>query len=151
MFPIIASKPYYMIYFDRIMERFDAIDNSSTAAKTKDKYGVVPATLKKFFSMFLGSLKSSYKAEKVKKLKIKRMRMPWRDAHNKVDCGIFLMRHLETFIGQTVDEWDSGLQKDNKTQLNNLRIKYFTALVTSDLNKHKGRNIQQAVEFGLRS
>nr|GLL44688.1 uncharacterized protein LOC109175178 [Ipomoea trifida] len=103
----------------------------------------------KFLSMFMTGLKSTYKSEKIAKLKLKRMKMSWRDNKNKVDCGVFLMRHMETFRGQLPELWDCGLEKENKDQLNVLRIKYLTALVMSDVNEHKARNIQQAAEFGL--
>nr|GMD45553.1 ulp1 protease family, C-terminal catalytic domain-containing protein [Ipomoea batatas] len=149
LFPIIASEHYYMIHFDPLCERFEAIDNSSKVCKTDDKYGIVPTTLQKFLSMFMTGLKSTYKSEKIAKLKLKRMKMSWRDNKNKVDCGVFLMRHMETFRGQLPELWDCGLEKENKDQLNVLRIKYLTALVMSDVNEHKARNIQQAAEFGL--
>nr|GME06632.1 uncharacterized protein LOC109155335 [Ipomoea batatas] len=45
LFPIIASQHYYMIHFDPLCERFEAIDNSSKVCKTDDKYGIVPTTL----------------------------------------------------------------------------------------------------------
>nr|GME04420.1 uncharacterized protein LOC109155335 [Ipomoea batatas] len=140
---------YYMIHFDPLCERFEAIDNSSKVCKTDDKYGIVPTTLQKFLSMFVTGLKSTYKSEKIAKLKLKRVKMSWRDNKNKVDCGVFLMRHMETFRGQLPELWDCGLEKENKDQLNVLRIKYLTALVMSDVNEHKARNIQQAAEFGL--
>nr|GMD63696.1 uncharacterized protein LOC109155335 [Ipomoea batatas] len=105
LFPIIASGYYYMIHFDSLCERFEAIDNSFVVAKTEDKYGVMPRILQTFLSKFLTGLKSTYKAQKIAKLKVKRMRMPWRDNHNKIDCGVFLMRHMETFGGQLVDLW----------------------------------------------
>nr|GMD38006.1 uncharacterized protein LOC109155335 [Ipomoea batatas] len=149
LFLIIASQHYYMIHFDPLCERFEAIDNSSKVCKTDDKYGIVPTTLQKFLSMFMIGLKSAYKSEKIAKLKLKRMKMSWRDNKNKVDCGVFLMRHMETFRGQLPELWDCGLEKENKDQLNVLRIKYLTALVMSDVNEHKVRNIQQAAEFGL--
>nr|GLL42403.1 uncharacterized protein LOC109155335 [Ipomoea trifida] len=149
LFPIIASQHYYMIHFDPLCERFEAIDNSSKVCKTDDKYGIVPTTLQKFLSMFLTGLKSTYKSEKIAKLKLKRIKMTWRDNKNKVDCGVFLMRHMETFRGQLPELWDCGLEKENKDQLNVLRIKYLTALVMSDVNEHKARNIQAAAEFGL--
>nr|GMC84583.1 uncharacterized protein LOC109155335 [Ipomoea batatas] len=149
LFPIIASQHYYMIHFDPLCERFEAIDNLSKVCKTDDKYGIVPKTLQKFLSMFMTGLKSAYKSEKIAKLKLKRMKMSWRDNKNKVDCGVFLMRHMETFRGQLPELWDCGLEKENKDQLNVLRIKYLTALVMSDVNEHKAWNIQQAAEFGL--
>nr|GMC48059.1 uncharacterized protein LOC109155335 [Ipomoea batatas] len=41
----IASQHYYLIHFDPLCERFDAIDNSSSVSKTEDKYGDVPKRL----------------------------------------------------------------------------------------------------------
>nr|GMD74897.1 uncharacterized protein LOC109175178 [Ipomoea batatas] len=149
LFPIIASGHYYMIHFDPLCERFDAIDNSSSVSKTEDKYGDVPKRLQAFLFKFLSGLKSSYKANKIQKLKVKRMKMAWRDNRNKIDCGVFLMRHMETFRGQLPELWNCGLQKENNDQLNALRVKYLTALVMSDLNEHRARNIHQAAEFGL--
>nr|GMD34328.1 uncharacterized protein LOC109155335 [Ipomoea batatas] len=67
LFPIIASQHYYMIHFDPLCERFEAIDNSSKVCKTDDKYGIVPTTLQKFLSMFMTGLKSTYKFEKIAK------------------------------------------------------------------------------------
>nr|GMD76216.1 uncharacterized protein LOC109168900 [Ipomoea batatas] len=39
------------------------------------------------------------------------MQMPWRDVNNKIDCGVYLMRHMETYTGQAVLTWDCGLVK----------------------------------------
>ncbi|XP_019179980.1 PREDICTED: uncharacterized protein LOC109175178 [Ipomoea nil] len=149
LFPIVASNHYYLMSISPLMERYDIIDNSSVTVKKENKYGYVIANLQKFFSKFLFDMKTTYKAEKVQKLKSKIMKMPWRDAQNKMDCGIFLMRHLETFRGQTQAEWQCGLHKNNKDQLNKLRVRYLAAMIMSDVNEHKERNIQQAAEFGI--
>nr|GLL35869.1 uncharacterized protein LOC109155335 [Ipomoea trifida] len=53
----------------------------------------------------------------------------------------------KTFAAET--RWHNIQHKENKNQLNALRVKYLTALVMSDLNEHKARNIQAAAEFGL--
>nr|GMC92141.1 uncharacterized protein LOC109191529 [Ipomoea batatas] len=100
LFPIIASGHYCMLHFDPLCERFEAIDNSSSICKTEDKYGVVPKRLQAFLFKFLSGLKSTYKAKKIEKLRVKRMKMAWRDNGYKIDWGVFLMRHMETFIGQ---------------------------------------------------
>nr|GMC86880.1 ulp1 protease family, C-terminal catalytic domain-containing protein [Ipomoea batatas] len=149
LFPIIASGHYYMLHFDPLCERFEAIDNSSSICKTEDKYGAMPKRLQAFLSTFLNGLKSSYKAKKIEKLKVKRMKMAWKDNRNKIDCGVFLMRHMETFRGQLPELWKCGLEKENKDQLNALRVKYLTTLVMSNVNKHRAQNIQQVAEFGL--
>nr|GMD82664.1 uncharacterized protein LOC109191529 [Ipomoea batatas] len=52
-----------------------------------------------FLFKFLSGLKSTYKANKIEKLKVKMMKMAWRDNRKKIDCDVFLMRHIETFRG----------------------------------------------------
>lgn len=44
------------------------------------------------------------------------MQMPWRTENNVIDCGIFLMRHMETFQGQTDKEWKCGFVKESDDQ-----------------------------------
>lgn len=41
----------------------------------------------------------------------KRLQMPWRDAVNKRDCGVFTMRHMESFEGQDAKDWGCSLNK----------------------------------------
>ncbi|KAL8200946.1 hypothetical protein R6Q57_012285 [Mikania cordata] len=72
--------------------------------------------------------------------KIHRLAMPWRTEFNKVDCGVFLMRHMETYKGCLLN-WECGLCGENeannlqKLQLNDLRKKYVTKIILHDLNK----------------
>uniref|UniRef100_A0A251VEI3 Ulp1 protease family, C-terminal catalytic domain-containing protein n=1 Tax=Helianthus annuus TaxID=4232 RepID=A0A251VEI3_HELAN len=42
------------------------------------------------------------------------MKMSWQTEKNFVDCGVFAMRHMETYTGKHVSkkEWDSGLSKE---------------------------------------
>lgn len=42
---------------------------------------------------------------------IKRLPLPWRNETNKVDCGIYTMQHMETYVGQCVKDWKIGLQQ----------------------------------------
>ncbi|KAL8249271.1 hypothetical protein R6Q59_006139 [Mikania micrantha] len=66
--------------------------------------------------------------------------MPWRTEFNKVDCGVLLMRHIETYRGFLLD-WDCGLCKEEevnnlqKLQLNDLRKMYVTKIILHDLNE----------------
>lgn len=54
---------------------------------------------------------------------------------NVVDTGMFLMRHMETYVGEGHDRWASGLQKCWKMQLNYLRGRYMHALLLSDVKE----------------
>ncbi len=59
----------------------------------------------------------------------------WRDPKITVDSGVYVMRHLETYMGTGAKGWRSGLQLgNNKNVLHNMRIKYLHVIVVSDLN-----------------
>ncbi|KAL8256197.1 hypothetical protein R6Q59_031264, partial [Mikania micrantha] len=54
--------------------------------------------------------------------------LPWKTTNNGVDCGIFSMRHMETYMGGGVKKWKTGLLQESKAQnkqLNQLRFKYL--------------------------
>lgn len=65
---------------------------------------------------------------------IKMLVMPWMDDDNKVDSGVFAMRHMETFMGQRVKDWDSGLARNSVKNLQELRVKYCKVLLTCEAN-----------------
>ncbi|MFS7935446.1 hypothetical protein Hanom_Chr05g00403541 [Helianthus anomalus] len=38
-----------------------------------------------------------------------RLEMPWRTNHNKIDCGVFVMRHMETYKVANGKSWECRL------------------------------------------
>ncbi|KAJ9553565.1 hypothetical protein OSB04_017610 [Centaurea solstitialis] len=77
--------------------------------------------LKKVFLKTLNFIDDG-RAKKLSKAKQKREKMLWRTTGNKIDCGIFVMRHMETFMG------------GNKNQIENLRYKYVAKILQLSLN-----------------
>ncbi|KAL8231979.1 hypothetical protein R6Q57_001757 [Mikania cordata] len=67
--------------------------------------------------------------------------MPWRTSRNHVDCGVFLMRHMERFEGSDDKEYDVGfaLEEDKlqKRQLVDLRRKYGAKILLHDVYEAK--------------
>ncbi|KAI3793946.1 hypothetical protein L1987_36569 [Smallanthus sonchifolius] len=41
---------------------------------------------------------------------VKRFEMPWRTTVNNKDCGIFMMRHMETYMGEEEKAWHCGFE-----------------------------------------
>ncbi|MFS8016357.1 hypothetical protein Hanom_Chr15g01367641 [Helianthus anomalus] len=79
-----------------------------------------------------------------------RLDFDWKTSGNKVDCGVFVMRHMETWFGVTVDKWDSGFPLEpgpKKATLTQLRKKYTVKLVTSSVNKYRDRIMAEVVEY----
>ena len=53
----------------------------------------------------------------IKRLHGVRLGIRWRTKNNNVDCGIFVMRHLETYIGGGVPNFKSGFVTESVSQL----------------------------------
>ncbi|KAJ9549057.1 hypothetical protein OSB04_021600 [Centaurea solstitialis] len=125
------------------------IDNSVVDVSFSAKYGSIPIALRKVFVNVLKQLDD----ERVKKLnrgKPKREKMSWRTLRNQVDCAVFMMIHMETYMGQDVKDWDCGLANEGstqKSQLLNLQHKYVGRMLLSDLNIKKNLVIEGMGKF----
>lgn len=102
---------------------------------------------KDLFSAFLESKGLGLKGAVVRNMDPKRLQMPWRDSINKLDCGVFMMCHMESYEGQAVKEWDCSLRKGDLEQLCTLRRQYLHTLCTTEINEHRVSIMKRAVEF----
>lgn len=102
---------------------------------------------KDLFAEFLEARDLPLKATFVRNMPAIRLQMPWRDTLNTQDCGVFAMRHMESYEGQRVKDWDCGLRKGDKSQLKQLRMHYLWTLATYEFNKHRDTNMERAIEF----
>ncbi|KAJ0766760.1 hypothetical protein HanLR1_Chr03g0081251 [Helianthus annuus] len=74
-----------------------------------------------------------------------RLEMPWRTTRNVIDCGVFLMRHMETYKETSLKKWECGLSKEcnnageisykQRKELDELRYKYVSKIILSDVNQ----------------
>ena len=79
-----------------------------------------------------------------------RLTMPWRTVYNKVDCGVFAMRHMESYFGEKGSKWKCGLPKEGGSQekiLEKLRMKYAAAILTSEINTKRDDVLKAAYEY----
>ncbi|KAL8223125.1 hypothetical protein R6Q57_020524 [Mikania cordata] len=66
--------------------------------------------------------------------------MPWQTEKNFVDCRIFAMRNMETYMAKEIKEWkeDCGILEESSRkqhdQLLDLRYKYLSKILLSDIN-----------------
>nr|GMC78947.1 uncharacterized protein LOC109150412 [Ipomoea batatas] len=110
---------FYVITVDMVQKRMFIIDNLSAPVSKEDKYGATPEVLKDLLSVFLDDEVDFIYRATVRRFVPTRMQMQWRDARNKVDCGVFAMRHMESFLGQSVNAWECGLQTGDTRELQN--------------------------------
>ncbi|KAH6764367.1 hypothetical protein C2S51_015616 [Perilla frutescens var. frutescens] len=140
-FPTLQSEHFYIIVIDTRRMVAEIIDNSNAMVGEQDdpllKYEHFPARL------MTGLLKLTKEVtENIKSMN--HLKMLWRISTNSTDCGVFVMRHMETYMGGVVKNWKSGLRAKNQMQLRYLRIKYCAAILTAEYNIHMQRNIRDA-------
>ena len=56
--------------------------------------------------------KKHHKSSEIKRLKPDRLEMERRTAKNEFDCGIFVMIHMETYMGGDTANWNSGFHRE---------------------------------------
>ncbi|XP_021773728.1 uncharacterized protein LOC110737703 [Chenopodium quinoa] len=72
-------------------------------------------------------------SKEVKNMATASIDFTWKSADEKhVDCGVVLMRHMETYMGSKV--WDSGLKKNDLTIIEKLRMKHCHLILSSKVN-----------------
>ncbi|KAH6766684.1 hypothetical protein C2S52_017667 [Perilla frutescens var. hirtella] len=149
-FPIIQSEHFYIIVIDTRRMVAEIIDNLNAMGGEHDdpllKYEHIPAKLIKLFVHFLKMTRLEKLAKEVSEhiKSMNRLQMSWRTSTNKTDCGVFVMRHMETYMGDAVRNWRSGLRAKNEMQLKYLRIKYCAAVLTAECNIHRQRNVRDS-------
>lgn len=80
------------------------------------------------------------------------MRMKWRDSSNKIDCGVFLLRHMETYEGQLLEEWQAGIPtcvKNQEKVLNRLRVEFCAKILTHNVNQLREKVIEDAKKWKM--
>nr|GMD99869.1 uncharacterized protein LOC109162486 [Ipomoea batatas] len=102
---------------------------------------------KKFFMQYMKKKCHESRSKRLKTINLGGLRIDWRDPNNKEDCGVFVMRHMESYLGGGLRNWDCGLDRQNKSQLDRLRLKYVAAILNAENNELRDENISMALEF----
>ncbi|CAH1440401.1 unnamed protein product [Lactuca virosa] len=137
--PIVVDESYYLVCFCLKRVAFYIFDHIKRSGTIESAYGNIPRILKSFFCRYLNSVEHK-KANVLLKKEVVVIKMKCQRNIVGVDCGIFLMRHMETYMGEAAHKWDCGLCIDNKIQekmLGRLRYKYLDKLMMSDFNVMK--------------
>ncbi|XP_019150116.1 PREDICTED: uncharacterized protein LOC109146919 [Ipomoea nil] len=144
-FPILRRGHYFLLCLDFPRFRYEIIDNDSNPKAKALKYGDCIEDLLGMLSKFFEVI-SPPRSTACVCVESKRLQMPWRDSKNKVDCGVFLMRHMESYVGQRVRDWECGLLKGDTHSLHKLRLRYMSEIVISVHNVHRQINLSWAYQ-----
>ncbi|KAL1802824.1 hypothetical protein ACET3Z_031471 [Daucus carota] len=146
-FPINKYEHYYLVCYGIKTMGYFVIDNIKREAQPKMYYSRVLEVLHSHFCNYISRNENPNLGSRVRKMKPRFVRMPWQTTDNYTDCGIFLMRHMETFKGD-IKNWNTDLTEEGPTQdkqITRLRFKYNTTILSSHLNELKEPITTEAV------
>nr|GMD39207.1 zinc finger BED domain-containing protein RICESLEEPER 2-like [Ipomoea batatas] len=66
---------------------------------------------------------------KVIAMQPRRLRMSWRESKNNIDSGVFAMRHMETYVGQSIASWDCGIRRGDARCVREMRVRLMSELL----------------------
>ncbi|KAL8225970.1 hypothetical protein R6Q57_018527 [Mikania cordata] len=115
LIPMLHACHYYVLCFNLNKTQFFVIDNIGTDVDFDIKYAKRPQIMQSTLCSYL-VMTSHPIAFTLKTCKPKRLSMPWRTLNNSIDCGVFAMRHMETFKDTSVKEWKCGLTSESDEQ-----------------------------------
>nr|GMD68922.1 ABC transporter C family member 14-like [Ipomoea batatas] len=117
-FPVLRHGHYFLICINVKASKLEIIDNKSlvSGVTMKDKYGDCTTLLVTALKEYL-ALGSSALFWKVDELTEEVVDMSWKESENYIDCGLFVMRHMETYKG-TLKKWNPGFKKKEKLNFN---------------------------------
>ncbi|PWA52673.1 hypothetical protein CTI12_AA451070 [Artemisia annua] len=134
---ILADEHYYVVCFNLKEPQIHILDNMDHKESIKDIYQKKLVHLRYLFLKFLKQNGYPH-IEALNNYKVANVKMPWQTNNNYVDCGIFAMRHMETYLGNK--DFDAGFVKEGKEQkkhIEDLRKKYLTKILLSDQNENR--------------
>ncbi|WOG91845.1 hypothetical protein DCAR_0311100 [Daucus carota subsp. sativus] len=133
-----VSDHHYLLCFNIKKPSFEVIDSSALQPDFDAKYQQIPQNIRNFLVRYM-VLKNHSKAKDIASLVPVRLEMKWRTEHNHIDCGLFVMRHMEHYQGVSKN-WDCGLAVEGKVQdqqLDVLRTRYAHQILMHECNKQK--------------
>ncbi|KAJ0489482.1 putative papain-like cysteine peptidase superfamily [Helianthus annuus] len=114
VFPILENHHFYLASFDMEKLAISIIDNmhaSESFIEFSDNSDffkkTTPYKVKDVFIKYLRYVRHP-KCLEFEPVIPKRLEIEWATVGNSVDCGVFAMRHMETWFGETNLKWDSG-------------------------------------------
>ncbi|PWA88119.1 hypothetical protein CTI12_AA123170 [Artemisia annua] len=130
-------------------QHWDIFSTEIAAQLKKEDATLSLVELKKLFSRYLSYFKHPKHAS-VAKVKPRCPKLKWRTQMNHIDCGVFAMIHMESYMGQAASKWDVGLcaeSKQQKSLLKRMRFRIATKILLHEENVHAQKMYDLACRF----
>ncbi|MFS7937671.1 putative papain-like cysteine peptidase superfamily [Helianthus anomalus] len=144
--PVLHADHFYCVCFNLRDMKVEVLDNSAKDVSMKDKYNERPEKLRDALSVYLENIGHPVGGV-IGQVEPVRLEMPWRTKHNVIDCGVFLMRHMETYKGVDGNGWECGFSNEctdageitykHRKEIDDLRHKYIVKMLLSDADTYK--------------
>nr|GEU33418.1 hypothetical protein [Tanacetum cinerariifolium] len=151
-FPIIARRHYYLIVFNLKTGQAVIIDNSDSSViykgKDKDNVNFVRQVFGRHLMMY-----ENRNADKILKVAKKTtvLKMKWKTTKEKIDCGVYMIMHMELYEGSTAAQWKTGLlpknDKNHQMQMDTLRSRIAAKLLLHKVNNHRIKKSDYATKM----
>ncbi|KAH6761356.1 hypothetical protein C2S51_018305 [Perilla frutescens var. frutescens] len=144
-FPLYEQQHFQVLCFDVNKFRMDLLDNTTPSGCVNKASDIsFQSLLTNFFIEYLAINGLREKAVGLRNAVLTILELPWGGINNYFDCWIFVMRHMETYMGGGIKNWSIGLRKIFLSQLKKVRVKYCAEILSAVNNVHKSRNIDGA-------
>ncbi|KAL8233900.1 hypothetical protein R6Q59_020000 [Mikania micrantha] len=144
-FPILERKHFYAVVFELKNPAIYLLDYMQQ--DDKDYFlSSIPYKVKHLVVCYLKNWKHP-KAGRLALEKIQNLKLEWGTEDNITDCGVFLMRQMELFMGSYKKTFECGFKMDKAKQQNQiiaLRKKYASRILLSNVNVQKERVLKEA-------
>ncbi|XP_024980935.1 uncharacterized protein LOC112517795 [Cynara cardunculus var. scolymus] len=144
-FPLLDKGHYYLVVFNLKNPSIVVIDNRRIEVSDDDHllemYDFITDILQRLMIRHLNAVGHAA-GKDLDETGQERLRLDWQTNNNFDDCGVFTMRHMETYMGD-MKSWKTGLAPESKTQENqiaNLRVKYVAKILMNSYNVKKDYN-----------
>ncbi|XP_019161846.1 PREDICTED: uncharacterized protein LOC109158392 [Ipomoea nil] len=146
-FPVYRHEHYFVICINTISSKVEVIDNKALTPDVTEelKYEDCPQLLLTAFQEYLTAHSSSL-YWKIEDIPVEVLPMTWKETENSIDCGIYVMRHMETYKG-TLKNWNPGFKRKlsvNADFISGLRAKYAATIITWGENTEMHRIMKAA-------
>ncbi|PWA19165.1 ankyrin repeat-containing protein [Artemisia annua] len=78
-------------------------------------------------------------------------KMKWRTKENKIDCGLYMMMHMEMFEGEIGLKWKTNILDERNRQyaeqIKRMRMRYTSKILLHDANKNTKMMSDFAIKF----
>ncbi|XP_056698038.1 uncharacterized protein [Spinacia oleracea] len=136
-FPVWSGDHFYLIVINQKAKKVEIIDNLSLpeGITYDDKYKTFAERTFEAWTIFCEQEGHPLRKAQISAYEIVLLEMPWKNRTNKTDCGVYAMRHMETYKGNQT--WNCGFKNtdEDKDFICKLRMRYGTEILLSVLNK----------------